>query len=183
VALGFVAETCQSEPNFVCILGNHERMMLDALEDPAGAGPLWLRYGGRQTLASFGLHSLPISPTPEQYLAEFDILRARLGEDVIHWLHGLPLIWTSGTLTVAHAAVDPSEPVEQQSEKTLLWGQRKFFQSARRDGMWVAHGHTIVEAPVFEKSRISVDTGAFHTGCLTAALIEPSGRVDFVQSV
>ncbi|WP_043146549.1 metallophosphoesterase, partial [Mameliella alba] len=29
-----------------CIMGNHEKMLLDMLDDPVANGPRWLRYGG-----------------------------------------------------------------------------------------------------------------------------------------
>jgi serine/threonine protein phosphatase 1 len=33
------------------------------------------------------------------------------------------------------------------------------------------HGHTIVREPEINKSRISIDTGAYHSGRLTVAVI------------
>ncbi|MFC6639921.1 metallophosphoesterase [Sulfitobacter sediminilitoris] len=32
--------------NVTCLMGNHERMMLEFLDDPAGRGQRWLRNGG-----------------------------------------------------------------------------------------------------------------------------------------
>jgi serine/threonine protein phosphatase 1 len=43
------------------------------------------------------------------------------------------------------------------------------------------HGHTIVAAPTLLDGRISVDTGAYATGVLTAAVVDNTGVV-FVQS-
>jgi serine/threonine protein phosphatase 1 len=45
----------------------------------------------------------------------------------------------------------------------------------------VVHGHTILDEPVAEGGRIGVDTGAYATGRLTAALIRPGG-VSFVSA-
>jgi len=39
----------------VCLIGNHEDMMLGFIDDPEKKGARWLRYGGLQTLASFGI--------------------------------------------------------------------------------------------------------------------------------
>jgi serine/threonine protein phosphatase 1 len=36
----------------------------------------------------------------------------------------------------------------------------------------VVHGHTPTERPVVRANRIGVDTGAYATGCLTAAVFE-----------
>ncbi len=39
----------------ICLMGNHERMMLDFLQAPAANCALWLSNGGEATLGSFGL--------------------------------------------------------------------------------------------------------------------------------
>ena len=41
----------------ICLMGNHERMLLDFVEDPASSGR-WLRFGGLQTLMSYGVRGL-----------------------------------------------------------------------------------------------------------------------------
>ncbi|HCR94032.1 MAG TPA: serine/threonine protein phosphatase, partial [Oceanicaulis sp.] len=47
------------EEMMICLKGNHDQMLLDFLDDPQGTGPRWLRYGGLQTLASYGLQGVP----------------------------------------------------------------------------------------------------------------------------
>ena len=84
-------------------------------------------------------------------------------------------------MTVLHAAADPLCPLDQQSDSVLLWGHPEFFKIPREDGQWIVHGHTIVDAPTADKGRISVDTGAYATGRLTAASIA-DGSVDFVTA-
>ena len=37
----------------IALMGNHERMLLDFLENPMQYGALWLRAGGDKTLSSF----------------------------------------------------------------------------------------------------------------------------------
>ncbi len=59
----------------------------------------------------------------------------------------------------------------------MLWGHPDFMTTARTDGAWVAHGHTVVpvaEAGADARGRSAVDTGAL--------LHEPSGdRIDYAQ--
>jgi hypothetical protein len=43
-----------------CLMGNHERMMLDFLTDPVTRGPRWLREGGAATLWSFRIDPEPL---------------------------------------------------------------------------------------------------------------------------
>ena len=51
----------------------------------------------------------------------------------------------------------------------------------RTDGIWVVHGHTITERARPKDGRIPVDTGAYATGRLTAALLE-TGKVQFFST-
>lgn len=153
----------------VVLRGNHEQMLLDFLDDPEGAGPVWLRHGGQQTLESFGIMA-GAADAPTR-----DALRAALGAGAEAWLRGLPLWWQAGTLVVAHAGADPRTPMPHQNPQHLLWGHPAFGRVPRRDGLWVAHGHTIVPAPRCENGVISVDTGAWRSGRLTAALISGEG--------
>ena len=144
----------------ICLMGNHERMMLDAMDAPEARGPTWLRGGGAATCASFGT-SDPAG------------LRAALPRGLEDWLRGLPRMWQDGDLVCVHAALDPHGSLRAQDEDALIWGHPAFGRVRRRDGLWVAHGHTIVDAPRARAGRISVDTGAWRTGRLTAAHIPP----------
>jgi len=159
-----------------CLKGNHEAMMLGFLDAPEEAGTFWIRNGGAHTLASFGI-PLP-EPAPGALTQARDALRAALGARGEAWVRGLPLTLRSGNLLVAHAGAAPDSAPEDQTEEDLLWGHPAFEQKPRRDGLWVAHGHTIREEPAAEAGRISVDTGAYATHRLTAAHVAP-GRCRF----
>ncbi|QPM92567.1 metallophosphoesterase family protein [Pseudooceanicola algae] len=166
----------------ICLMGNHERMMLDFLDSPARHGPRWNRYGGLQTMASFGLGFVSDNAGEEAWIKQRDQLRTALGPDLESWLTKLPLHWSSGNVTVVHAAADPALPIPEQSSQTLLWGHEAFETTPRGDGQWIVHGHTIVDMPHETAGRIAVDTGAYATGRLTAALLRPDGMLDFLQA-
>ena len=155
---------------FVCLKGNHEEMLLKFLDDPAQNGDRWLRYGGLQTLSSFGIGRT----AEESHISVRDKLSEKMGQGMIDWLRALPLIWQSGNVVVCHAGADPSVPIGEQSQRTLLWGHPDFGKVPRSDGVWVVHGHTIVDEPVAANGVISVDTGAYATGRLTAVEVRPS---------
>lgn len=168
----------------LCLMGNHERMMLDFLTDPAAHGPRWLAAGGADTLASFGLSPwrTPVDVAPEDRLPELaDQLRSTLPAGMLAWLEALPLIWQEGSLFVTHAALDPERAPNDQDPDTLLWGHRAFLRQPRRDGLWVVHGHTIFKAPTADNSRIAVDTGAWRSGRLSAAWLDHKG-LEFLES-
>ena len=83
---------------------------------------------------------------------------------------------------VTHAALDPDMPLSVQPDRFKLWGHPDFMRKSRRDGIWVAHGHVVVDFPSASQSRVSVDTGAVFTGRLTAAVLRPTGEPEFLQA-
>lgn len=170
-------------PEFMtCLMGNHEHMMLRFFEDPKAHGARWLRYGGLQTLASFSITGLPGADAADK---EWLDLRSRvadaMGDDLLAWLRKLPSHWQSGNVHVVHAGADPDLPVATQDRSTLLWGHAEFAKKQRGDGQWIVHGHTIVDKAQAKDGRISIDTGAYATGHLTAALVE-IGKISFVTT-
>ena len=162
-----------------CLMGNHERMMLDFLDDPAGRGARWLRNGGLQTLASYKIGGVRERSDVEELTEASLKLEAAMGKAQLEWLRNLPKIYKSGNVCVAHAAMDPYLEPEDQSSQTLMWGHNEFMTTAREDDLWVVHGHTIVKEPQIRQSRISIDTGAYHSGRLTMAIIE-QGACSFI---
>lgn len=156
----------------ICLKGNHEAMMLNFLDAPEFDGQFWLSNGGMQTLASFGIMPPSPSGTAQELQRARDLLEEALGDDRLAWLRGLPLSYQSGNVFVAHAGADPHVPVDAQLDEHLLWGHPKFLVTDRRDGVWVAHGHTIFEKARLHNGRISVDTGAYATSMLSAAFID-----------
>ena len=127
--------------------GNHEQMLLDALQeqDAGDATELWEWNGGDPAF-------LPV---------------AREHQD---WLETLPLTAIRGDHLFVHAGVRPEVPLSEQQADDLLWIRRPFL--ARNHGLpyTVVHGHTfrsdyrITRLP----HRIGIDTGAFISGRLTA---------------
>ncbi|MEL6641003.1 MAG: metallophosphoesterase [Pseudomonadota bacterium] len=167
--------------NITCLRGNHEDMMLGFLQDPAEKGARWLRYGGLNTLGSYGIDGIPTNSDPTVFEVTAMKLRAAIGPEILRWLDTLPTQWQTGNLAVVHAAADPKLPMALQAEQTLKWGHKDFMTTPREDGIWVAHGHTIVEEAKAEAGRIAVDTGAYATGRLTAAYVS-FGDLRFLQA-
>ena len=169
-------------PSVTCLMGNHERMMLDFLDDPAETGPRWIRNGGLQALASFGIAPPRGGTGDAEALVELrDRLVEAMGTAMIDWLRARPLFWQSGNVWAVHAGADPGLPMTGQPDEVLIWGHPEFRQTPRTDGQWVIHGHTIVDAPYARAGRIALDTGAYATGRLSAAAISADG-VEFIQT-
>ncbi len=171
----------EMRPNIKCLMGNHEDMLLGFLDDPKHDGSRWLRNGGLQTLASFGVSGITDTTKGDDLKRARDALETAMGQDLIFWLRGLPLWHQSGNVFICHAGAAPQASLEDQQDRHLLWGHPDFAKIARSDGNWVLHGHTIVDSASAKNTRISIDTGAFATGRLTAALVQP-GKVEFVST-
>lgn len=176
--------TATFSDNVACLMGNHERMVLDFLADPALRGPRWLRAGGAATLRSLGVETGDLSPTaaPGLFRDTAAALAEALGPEARRWLSERPLSWSSGNLWVVHAGADPLRPMAEQSPRVLLWGHPEFDSTPRGDAIWVAHGHVAVDRPKVAAGRIAVDTGAWSTGRLTACAMRSGGGYDFLQT-
>lgn len=168
--------------DMICLMGNHERMLLDFVQDPARHGPRWIAAGGAETLVSYGLSPWARRQGPQAMDRLAGDLCAALPPDMLDWLTTLPLIWQSGTLTVTHAGADPALPMDAQPAHRLLWGPRKGEKPVRNDAIWVAHGHTIVAKPEVTGQRIAVDTGAWRSGRLSAAWLDADG-LSFIETL
>jgi serine/threonine protein phosphatase 1 len=147
--------------DFLCLKGNHEELMLDALSgDPEQEGR-WLMNGGLATLASYA-----VQETRE--------LRAALPAAHLAFLEGLELSLDDGERLFVHAGVRPGVPLHQQDPADLLWIRNAFLNSAVDHGRLVVHGHTInPHGPELRPNRVNLDTGAYATGVLACAAFEP----------
>lgn len=170
--------TTEFPTNVVSLMGNHEQMLLDFLDAPIARHSRWMKNGGIETCESFGLKIPPEIGDP---LLVAEALSEAMGDELLDWMRIRPLMHRSGNITCVHAAVDPSKSLDKQSERVLIWGHPDFLSSTRKDGQWIAHGHTVFDMPSIADHRISVDTGAYASGTLTCAVILPNGEADFLQ--
>lgn len=149
-------------PDVVCLKGNHEAMMVEAL---SGGGrvamDMWLGNGGEETLAAYGgAEAVP---------------RAHLD-----WLDGLPLWWRDAYRDYVHAGVEPGAPLEDQDPAALLWIRDRFLAAPARDlPRHVVHGHTPrwrgkldPALPELLPHRTNLDTGAWMTGVLSVGVFD-----------
>ena len=160
----------------IALLGNHERMMLDFLED-ASLGPLWLRNGGDATMASYGVAYDARGSMDLQRLRGLQgELRFRLPERHLAFLRDLRLLHVEGDYAFVHAGIRPGVALEAQEEMDLLWVRGLFLRSEHDHEKMIVHGHTIVPDPEILPNRIGIDTGAWYTGRLTSLALEGSRR-------
>ena len=153
-------------------------MLLRFLHDPS-TGPRWLKYGGLQTLMSYGVGGVGNLRAEGEAVRLRGALIEALGLH-LGFIEKLQVSHHAGNLFFAHAGADPALPTDEQEVEALLWGSKSFQTTDRDDGVWVVHGHFVVELPAAEHGRIAVDTGAYFSGRLTAARIA-GGEVTFLE--
>jgi serine/threonine protein phosphatase 1 len=154
----------------VCLMGNHEDMLLKALDDAEGLVN-WLHNGGDATLASYGLNVRPFAAKREHARIRA-LLLERLSQDHLAFFRGLRRCVEFGPYLFVHAGIRPGRPVADQDPADLLWIREPFLLSDEDFGRIVVHGHTPVDRPEVRRNRINIDTGAFFTGRLTCLVLE-----------
>ncbi len=156
----------------VFLRGNHEAFLLGFLDGDSALLDSWLWNGGMATLESYGLS--PMTGDHGERWADAlrdDLARAMPPAHTV-FLRGLASHHRAGDLFFAHAGVRPGVALEDQSADDLLWIRDEFIGSDADFGALVVHGHTVVPAPEVRANRIGIDTGAWRSGRLTAAVFE-----------
>lgn len=135
-----------------CLRGNHEQMAIDAPNDSMTRSA-WLRYGGKETCASF------------------DSRDYNLPEDYLDWMSALPFyLLTDGYLFV-HAGINTFKPKPLDDWESMLWARH---WSDKIDREWlgdriIVHGHTPIPYQDIQLSLhtlkylpvINIDAGCF----------------------
>lgn len=143
----------------VCLMGNHESMFLNFLDNPGTekAG-LFIVNGGSATLASYA---------DENGNYEFP-------EEHIKFYRELKLFYEDEHHFFVHAGV-PEIPLDKIDETThgkkMLWIRGSFLTSKYDWGKVIVHGHTPVPEVEIHRNRINVDTGCVFMRSLSAVAL------------
>lgn len=163
------------DAHMVCLIGNHEAVLLQFLDD-AEIGRDWLRFGGDATLASYGVKTRRDEPSIDELLDAQAALAANMPLEHLHFLRGLKLTYRAGDYLFVHAGIRPGIPLAEQDGNDLIWIRRAFLDSEADFGCVVVHGHTPNLEIESLPNRIGIDTGAYFSGRLTAAVLEGDTR-------
>ncbi|WP_224702743.1 metallophosphoesterase family protein [Devosia aquimaris] len=153
-----------------CLMGNHESMMLQFMQAPNPRSD-WLSFGGMETLYSYGMSGSVFEKSGQRQLQA--IIDSHVPADHLAFIESLPLWIALPGVVFVHAGIRRGLPMAEQDERDLLWIRDEFFDAPDIDGLIVVHGHTPAAEPVVLPNRLCLDTGAFATGALTAARLQP----------
>jgi serine/threonine protein phosphatase 1 len=148
--------------SMVNLLGDHERMLVDALAGDRAAATDWLWAGGRGALASWGLD--PALPR--------EAWESALPPAHVTFLRGLVLHHQEGDYLFVHAGIRPGVPLQRQTIDDVTTIRQPFLFTEQDLGCVVVHGHSNTPQPVIGVNQIGLDTGAGMGGKLTCAILE-----------
>jgi serine/threonine protein phosphatase 1 len=144
------------------LLGDHERMLLDALAGDRAAATDWLWAGGKAALESWSLD--PNLPR-EQW-------EAALPPSHVAFLRGLKRLHREGPYLFVHAGIRPGVALAAQTLDDLVSIRQPFLWTEQPLGAIVVHGHSSNPSVTRTDNRIGLDTGAGMGGKLTCAVLE-----------
>ncbi|RLS53698.1 MAG: serine/threonine protein phosphatase [Planctomycetota bacterium] len=142
--------------NLKMLIGNHDLMFLESIHFKR-FNTDWLLYGGLQTLESFGVDLA--NPDFELFDAEIvDFLKSECSR-----------YWEDEKHIFVHAGVDPSLPLDQQTDKLLFWDKLDPNFSGHQSGKKVVCGHTRQTSgiPLNLGHLLCLDTNVYGGGWLT----------------
>lgn len=145
----------RAQCNVVTICGNHEQMLLQALEDRE-AYKAWCSYGGRETMESYARHGHGWGPN--HLPAAHDIF---LREQLLDY-------WESEQHIFIHASLNPDLDMKEQPEWLLRW--EPFHDPTRhKSGKQIICGHTSQRSgiPALFGGGLCIDTYIYGGGWLT----------------
>lgn len=138
---------------WICVQGNHEVMLLEALYGGRSEMEFWYKYGGKETLESFQ------DNIPRKYLT---------------WLAGLPKYHYDGKRVFVHAGTKDNVPLDQTPDSVLQWIRypEANCEIQCAEG-YVVHGHTPYNTgPIILESRCNLDVMSFVTGKAMVAVFD-----------
>lgn len=158
----------------VFLAGNHEEVFLSILGGDAGILPNWLKFGGAECAASYGVDpDLLRRVEDDEAIA---MLRAKVPRAHRDFLESFADTFAFGDYLFVHAGIRPGVAIEEQDRADLRWIRGQFLNDAQDHGCVVVHGHTISKGVDERSNRIGIDTGAYRSGVLTALAIEGAER-------
>jgi serine/threonine protein phosphatase 1 len=163
-------------PDSRCIFlaGNHEEVMLRILAGDPDLLEDWLRFGGSECVASYGLD--PGKLTSVSPATATELVRRAVPQEHVDFLSSFGDTFRFGDYLFVHAGVRPGVSLHEQTKRDLRWIREPFLSDTGEHEFLIVHGHTVVDVVEERANRICIDTGAVYSGKLTALVVEDDKR-------
>ncbi|GGE56937.1 metallophosphoesterase family protein [Priestia taiwanensis] len=171
----------------IALMGNHEKMMLEAFYDEETYLPRWLRNGASETLRTYGYTVI--------YKEEKGVLKGSVDgewkndlsvQEAIAFMEELLPYYETEDYIFVHAGVHPTTPLAETDLHTLVW-IREVFHQGYTGVKPVIFGHTPTknlhssyEVYFGTNNIIGIDGGLVYGGRLNCLEL-PSKTVQYVE--
>ncbi|MCA1031239.1 serine/threonine protein phosphatase [Bacillus timonensis] len=158
----------------IALMGNHDKMMIDAFNGDEMNVKRWFYNGGIKTLQNYGYE---IEKDDAEYWYTTDEMPPLLemNDEIrthIEILKDLPYYYETDTHIFVHAGVHPDTPLDSTDPQTLVWIREEFHKGYNGERT-VVFGHTPVnhlhesnEVYFGENKIIGIDGGCAYSGRL-----------------
>jgi serine/threonine protein phosphatase 1 len=144
------------ENKWMCVLGNHELMMMESRKDTESRH-FWLSNGGRETVNSYKYKAVKL--------------------EHFEWMESLPMflhfeVEGHKPLVVSHSYIhtdwiDEKHEYNSKFNVDILWRHmhnKNYFDEEREieNGIFNIFGHSVISSPEVTETYAMIDTGAFY---------------------
>src|SRR6478752_1438415 len=155
------------------LAGNHEEMFVESFRRKEVLRH-FLRFGGRETLLSYGIQ--PRARGKAELTALQELMAEVVPADHLDFIRSFEELIVVGDYAFVHAGIAPEVALKSQQGQDLRWIREPFLSYKGAHSHVIVHGHTIYDRAAIRPNRIGIDTGAFNSGRLTALVLEGTGR-------
>lgn len=167
-------ELAAADTNIRFIKGNHEEVFIEAARGDPQSTRFLNRFGGRETILSYGLSADEYEKLDFEEMADW--MLNHVPRDHIDFLDSFEDMIEAGDYVFVHAGIKPKVALANQKPEDLRWIREEFLSWRQPHEKVVIHGHTIMLEVDEHPNRIGIDTGAYHSGRLTAIGLEGTQR-------
>lgn len=161
----------RSPERFITLRGNHEQMLLDAMEGGYFDKSLFRQNGGSTTLQSYGAEGESEIPfSHKQFFRE----TRHCYQDHLRYF--------------VHAGINPAVPLDRQTNEDRLWIRELFLRAKGPFEKFIVHGHTPRPHDHYREGaaswRLNLDCAAVFGGHLVCAVFndEAVEPIDYLKT-
>jgi serine/threonine protein phosphatase 1 len=149
--IDYLIELKNNNFDIIPLIGNHETMLLDALDDSHQLFR-WIYNGGTETLRSFGIDSLK-----------------KLDKQYVTFFRNLIYYFTYENYIFVHAGFDEKAADPFSDKHSMVWIRTETYTDPRFTGKTIVHGHSPVsvwecrENVANGSNVINIDTGCVYS--------------------
>ncbi|CAG7610681.1 Serine/threonine-protein phosphatase 1 [Paenibacillus solanacearum] len=172
--------TLHEQWGVVALRGNHEQLMMDALQKDEDAR--WLKNGALQTIASYCDLSVYSDRLDEShYRAAKQYMKEHFAAH-LSFIESLPLYYETDRHIFVHAGINPAaEDWKNQSLRDFIWIRDEFYNCPTELTQTVVFGHTSAnrlhesDDIWFGEDKIGIDGGCVYGHQLNCLVLEENG--------